>query len=230
MTPRHPQTLDELLAEQLEYYGARADEYHLLFAGALDEPAGPLGPEGPIGRRLAELARGRDVLELACGTGHWSEMLAEHAKSVTCLDASRDMLRVHAERVGAPNVRRIEADVFVWEPDRRYELAFLGFWLSHVPDERMGDFWSLVDRALVPGGTAAFVDSGPRADSDERALKGLPAPATLRRLSDGREYRIVKVFRDAAGLAELLRGEGWRAEIAEVGYFLFGTAVRDSDA
>jgi SAM-dependent methyltransferase len=227
MTAGTPQTLEELLAEQLEYYGQRADEYHLLFAGALEDPIGPLGRDGPIGRRLGELAAGRDVLELAAGTGHWSEMLAEHAASLTCVDASPEMLRVHAKRVGAANVRRVEADAFAWEPDRRYELAFFGFWLSHVPDERMADFWELVDRALVPDGTAAFVDTGPRERSHSRPLEGLPAPAELRRLQDGREFRIVKVRRDAAELAEVLGRHGWRAEVADFGpFFLFGTAVR----
>jgi len=227
MTPDGPTTLQELLAEQLEYYGERAEEYHLLFAGALEDPTGPLGRDGPIGRRLAELAAGREVLELASGTGHWSEMLAERAASLTCVDASADMLRVHADRVSAPNVGRIRADVFSWEPDRRYDLAFFGFWLSHVPDERLGDFWALVDRALVPGGTAAFVDTGPRERAHSQALEGLPAPAELRTLQDGREFRIVKVRRDPAELSELLARHGWRAEVADIGpFFLFGTAQR----
>ena len=221
------QTLDELLAEQLEYYGERADEYHLLFQGALEDPTGPLGRDGPIGRRLAELAAGLDVLELACGTGHWSEMLAEHAASLTCVDASGDMLRVHADRIAAPNVHRIEADVFSWEPDRRYELAFFGFWLSHVPDERMGDFWALVERALVSDGVAAFVDTGPREREHTRPLAGLPAPAELRTLQDGREFRIVKVRRHPVELAHLLGRHGWHAEVVEVKpFFLFGTAVQ----
>jgi SAM-dependent methyltransferase len=227
MAPESPQTLEELLAEQLDYYGERADEYHLLFQGALEDPTGPLSRDGPIGRRLAELAAGRDVLELAAGTGHWSEMLAEHAASLTCVDAAADMLRVHAERVSTPNVRRIQADVFSWEPDRRYELAFFGFWLSHVPDERMGDFLAAVDRALVPGGIAAFVDTGPHDREHTRRLEGLPAPAELRTLQDGREFRIVKVHRDTNELADLLTRHGWRAEVADIDpFFLFGTAAR----
>src|SRR6266511_3494592 len=29
--------------------------------------------------------------------------------------------------------RFIRADIFEWVPDRRYDVVFFGFWLSHVP-------------------------------------------------------------------------------------------------
>jgi hypothetical protein len=38
----------------------------------------------------------------------------------------------------------------------------LGFWLSHVPLERFGAFWSLVDECLAPGGRVFFVDDAHR--------------------------------------------------------------------
>jgi hypothetical protein len=28
-----------------------------------------------------------------------------------------------------------------WRPDRRYDVVFFGFWLSHVPLERFAAFW-----------------------------------------------------------------------------------------
>jgi hypothetical protein len=33
-------------------------------------------------------------------------------------------------------VRFICADLFAWSPERRYDVVFFGFWLSHVPLER----------------------------------------------------------------------------------------------
>jgi len=45
-------------------------------------------------------------------------------------------------------VRFIQADLFAWRPDRRYDVVFMGFWLSHVPAERFASFWSLVADCL----------------------------------------------------------------------------------
>jgi hypothetical protein len=43
-------------------------------------------------------------------------------------------------------VRFVQADLFAWKPDRRYDVAFFGFWLSHVPCDRhrQPDFGSLL--------------------------------------------------------------------------------------
>ena len=58
-------------------------------------------------------------------------------------------------------VRFVEADLFAWRPDRRYDAVFFGFWLSHVPLERFDGFWALVADCLAPGGRVCFVDDAP---------------------------------------------------------------------
>jgi hypothetical protein len=55
-------------------------------------------------------------------------------------------------------VRFIQADLFAWEPDRRYDVVFFGFWLSHVPPGRFEPFWSLVAGCLKPQGRVFFAD------------------------------------------------------------------------
>src|SRR5207244_11771731 len=86
-----------------------------------------------------DLARFRPVgrvLELACGTGLWTGRLAAHADHVTAVDAAPEALEIARMKVSAVNVDYVEADVFAWEPDRRYDVCFFSFWLSHVPGER----------------------------------------------------------------------------------------------
>ena len=72
-----------------------------------------------------------EVLELACGTGVWTAQLARYATELTALDASSEMLAVAKRRVGE-QVRFVHADVFDWAPERRYDVVFFGFWLSHL--------------------------------------------------------------------------------------------------
>lgn len=96
-------------------------------------------------------------------------------------------------------------------PKQRYDVVFFGFWLSHVPPERFDDFWSLVADCLKPDGRVFFVDDSYRAP-DELA-EGESSATIRRRLSDGREYRIVKVPLEPADLEQRLAKLGWSIEI-----------------
>ena len=96
------------------------------------------------------------------------------------------------------------------EPDRAVDAVFAGFWLSHVPRARLDDFLGVVRRWLRPGGTFAFIDSLPDPQS---SAADHPAPAddaSVRRLDDGREFTIVKVYYEPAELEAALRSSGFR--------------------
>jgi SAM-dependent methyltransferase len=150
--------LDRLLDEQAAYYRAAASEYEnsgLLTAGG-QEMTAALEAFRPAG----------DVLELACGHGVWTGRLLRHACSVTALDASAEMLSIAAARHADERVRFIQADIFAWRPDRRFDVVFFGFWLSHVPPELFDDFWSLVGDCLRPGGRVFFVDDAYRTEEE----------------------------------------------------------------
>ena len=92
----HPRDRD-LISEQIEYYRQRAPEY--------DETASPPNdPLGPYGLALEEALdsfgpEGR-VLEIACGTGIWTRLLARDATELTALDASAEMLERCRRKVG----------------------------------------------------------------------------------------------------------------------------------
>jgi SAM-dependent methyltransferase len=205
--------LERLLDEQVAYYSASASEYEerkLPFAGG-DELTTALDAFAPTGR----------VLEIACGTGVWTGLLLRHATELTALDASEEMLAIAAGRHGSERVRFIETDIFGWQPDRRYDVVFFGFWLSHVPSERFDSFWSLVADCLGPGGRVFFVDDGYRT-SDE-LIEGEASSTIRRRLNDGTAYRIVKVPHEPAELEERLARIGWRVSVsATSGPFYWG--------
>jgi trans-aconitate methyltransferase len=76
------------------------------------------------------------------------------------------MLAAAAARVGRQRVRFIQADLFTWRPDRRYDVVFIGFWLSHLPGERFESFWSLVADCLKPDGRVFFADDAYRTQDE----------------------------------------------------------------
>ena len=207
-----------LLAEQVAYYRAGAPEYLdavLPWSAAQDELLAAIDSFRPTG----------DVLELACGPGTWTPHLVRHAASVTALDASPEMLVLAEERVGSGRVRFVQADLFGWRPDRRYDTVFFGFWLSHVPLDHFAPFWSMVDRALQPGGEVFFVDDNLREPAE---LIGGEASATIqRRLRDGTTHRIVKVPHQPGDLQDRLDRIGWRITVSPTsGPFYWGAGQR----
>ncbi|MDQ6820433.1 MAG: class I SAM-dependent methyltransferase [Actinomycetota bacterium] len=213
--------LDELLAEQISYYRALAPKY--LDGGLTGAAVHGAGEE--LSTALEEFAPSGDVLELACGPGTWTPQLLRDASSVTALDAAPEVLVIARERVRDPRVRFIAADIFSWKPDRRYDVVFFGFWLSHVPPERFESFWSLVDDCLAPGGRVFFVDDGYR--TPEELAYGECSPVIRRTLEDGSKHRIVKTAHDAAALRALLDGLGWKIEVHETSaIFYWGSGVR----
>ena len=79
------------------------------------------------------------MLELAAGTGIWTRKLVELADRVVAVDANAETLALNTSEA-----ELVRADVFEWEPAERFDLVFFSFWLSHVPEERFDEFWSLV--------------------------------------------------------------------------------------
>jgi demethylmenaquinone methyltransferase/2-methoxy-6-polyprenyl-1,4-benzoquinol methylase len=123
-------------------------------------------------------------------------------------------------------IHSVEADLFAWEQDDRFDLVFTGFFLSHIPPGRWASFWGKVTGWLAPGGTLAFVDDswGPDRPSSSERVEGGPDHAHIRLLDDG-PYTIVKRFFRPGELEAAFGEVGLDAEVRSTGeHFLYGTA------
>lgn len=210
---------DPLLAEQVAYYRAVAPEYESLTV--------PGGGGNEVAEALDAFAPAGDVLELACGPGMWTELMLRHATSVTAVDAAPEMLARARARVGEheARVRWVQADLFSWRPDRRYDVVFFGFWLSHVPRDRFDAFWRFIDDCLAPGGRIFFVDDAFR--TPEELIEGEASSTVERRTGAGAAFRIVKVPYRAADLERRLAQLGWQVVVAQTsGTFYWGAGSR----
>lgn len=229
VTPR-PDASRALLAEQQAYYRERASEYdeYVERRGRYDE-----GPElngvwfaevDEVKAALASFRPAGDVLELAAGTGWWTAELLRYADRLTALDGSPEALSVNRARHGGdPRLEYVVADIFAWTPARAYDVVFFGFWLSHVPPPLFGDFWGRVRSWLRPGGRVFFVDSLRPSTAAGRASRS-ESEVSVRRLNDGREFRVVKVFHEPAALEARLRELDWSAEVrGTASHFVFGS-------
>lgn len=226
----------ETLAEQMAYYRARAVEYDEWFyrRGRYDrDPETNARWRAEVAEVIAALdalAPGGDVLELAPGTGIWTERLLHTARTITAVDASPEMLAINHAKVASDRVSYIQADLFSWRPERRYDAVCFGFWLSHVPVERLDAFLATVAAALEPGGKVFFVDSRPEptGTAADQRLPETGSQVMTRRLNDGREFQIVKNFHEPAALAVRFAAAGLTMTIRETPtYFIHGVGARD---
>ena len=228
-----------LITEQIAYYRERAPEYDEWFfrrgrynRGAdhtrcwfdeIEEVRAALTVAHPVGH----------VLELACGTGLWTERLVPQATRLTAVDSSPEVIALNRRRVASPHVAYQLADLFAWQPDARYDFVFFGFWLSHVPPSRFIPFWSTIARCLAPGGRVFFVDSRyhPASTARDHASGNAADTRSRRRLRDGREFEIVKIFYKPDDLAAQLASLGWRPMVrGTANFFVYGTAdLNDGD-
>ena len=205
--------------EQLAYYRAVAAEYenHAIDAPGQDELLAAIDSFRPAG----------DVLELACGPGVWTERLQRSAASVTAVDGAPEMLARARRRLrSSASVRFVEADLFSWNPARRYDAVFFGFWISHVPEARFEAFWNLVGAALEPDGRVFFFDDNHR--SDDELVEGIDSPIVRRQLNDGTPFRVTKVPYQPAELERRLRALDWDITVTgTAGPFYWGTGGRN---
>ena len=228
-----------ILEDQLEYYRARAAEYDQWFyrQGRYDRGAelNQLWHEEAalVRQALRAFNPAGSVLELACGTGIWTEQLALYADTILAVDAAAEMLEINRQKNAGKNIDYAQANLFEWEPPRKFDAIFFGFWLSHVPVEKFGSFWRTVGSALVDGGRVFFLDSLPSPDSRARNHEIADAAATrqVRYLNDGRKFEIIKRYYVPQDLTAQLEELGFDARIETTGeFFLYGVVTKQSPA
>lgn len=213
----------KLLDEQLAYYQARAREYDesVLQSGRF---AGPGIPQADaewqhIVTALHALDPVERALELACGSGLWTQELLNISNSILALDGAPEMLEANRAKLNNAKVSYQQTDLFNWQPAETYDLVFAAFWLSHVPPALLPGHLEQAAKAVKPGGRVFVVDepaggaqlSGPVEAEDQQT----------RSLHDGSQFRIVKVYHDPQGLADQLRRYGFTSEIWVGDYYFY---------
>ena len=202
------------------YYARRAAEYERVYAGPRwQDDLAVLRP------RVADFAAGRRVLEVACGTGFWTERAAERARGVHATDLNDDTLALARTKSYAAPVTFERRDAYApagREGAGRFDAGLAGLWLSHVDLARIDEFLRAFHSHLAPGAVVLMFD--------ERATEERPNPPAsrvdaagnryeMRRLLDGERFEIVKNLFDRARLEALVRPHAAALHCRELRYF-----------
>ena len=138
-----------------------------------------------------------DILEVAAGTGFWTQFIAETVSSVLATDIAQEPLNELSRRELPETVQTKIADAFELPSlNREFDGAFIGLWLSHVPIEKVGVFLRSLHSVLRPGAKVILIDNTnaqcqrlPIARTDE-----IGNTYQNRELDDGSVHEVLKNF------------------------------------
>ena len=99
------------------------------------------------------------AIELACGTGFWTQFLARTTRGMVALDAFPDDLAIAESRVPVDKVKFMTGDAFKLSPDLgRFNAGFAAHWMSSVPRVRRMAFFQALSTVMVPGAEVVLLD------------------------------------------------------------------------
>jgi ubiquinone/menaquinone biosynthesis C-methylase UbiE len=188
--------------ELVDYYRRRAAEYEAIYAKP--ERQADLAI---LRQAIPAMLRGARVLEIACGTGYWTQLVTELAKEVVATDLAEEPMRIAQSKSYKKQPTFSLADAYALpESLGRFDAALAVFWWSHVPRERIGEFLASLHGRLDPGARVVLMDN--------RFVEGSSTPISeidargntyqLRRLGDGSQVRVLKNFPDETELSSHL--------------------------
>jgi demethylmenaquinone methyltransferase/2-methoxy-6-polyprenyl-1,4-benzoquinol methylase len=196
------------------YYEARAP-WH-------DEYMGYESREGmeellkPIIDTLAATIIGKRVIEIACGTGNWTQILAKRADSVVAIDVSPTALEIAQQKlVTYSNVSLTQCDAYdLRNIDGCFDVSFAADWWSHIPMGVLPQFVESVISKIGPGSKAVFVDMSFRDDFKQEpcSFDSDNNRITRRKLPDGSEFEVIKNFPDKVEIQRILSAYAKRVD------------------
>ncbi len=172
---------------------------------------------------VADVLRGHTVLELACGTGYWTRIIAEVADKVVATDINQEMITLASLRkLPADKVTLRQADAWNLPADLGdFTAVFIGFWWSHVKREEQEKFLAalkarvgkdimvvLLDDAYVEGSSETVA----RTDKEGNTYK-------ISTAHDGERYEIVKTYPSDSALRKKLASSVREIKIVRLEYY-----------
>ena len=200
------------------YYTRRANEYEDIYKR----------PERQNNLRslesiLRSLFRDRHVLEIACGTGYWTQYIANSASTIVATDISKEVLNLaKSKNYQSCSVTFQQTDAYSMEKvGDNFNAGFCGFWWSHIPLTRRTQFLEIFHSKLNPGALVVMIDnnyvegsSTPVSRKDEEGNT-----YQVRKLKDGTRYEVLKNFPEESNLHNFFEKVGENIQINNLTYY-----------
>jgi SAM-dependent methyltransferase len=202
------------------YYDERANVYDDLYLRR--DPDWRKDLEA-LADEIAKALSGRSVLEVACGTGFWTEIAAKTATRVLAVDSSEKMLELARKRKKRnANVEYVQGDAYSLEEiSGKFDAGLANFWFSHVPKSRITEFLLNFHNRLERPAIVFMADNRymPGIGGQLITKLGIEDTFKLREGSDGSKHEVLKNYYDRVTLEQLFSSKASNLKIHEMQYF-----------
>ncbi|MFZ9801764.1 MAG: class I SAM-dependent methyltransferase [Burkholderiaceae bacterium] len=182
----------------LDYYNKRLQEYETVYT----KPERQADLNALLARLQTDVSR-REVLELACGTGWWTERLAAHAASWIATDADTGALDIVQRKAIQGLSTTTTLNAYQPSVSAPVDCVFAAHWYSHLRLDERSIFFRSVHDCLKPGGRLIMLDnnfvSGSSTEISRTDIEG--NTYQTRKLKDGSLHEVLKNFPDHQQLA-----------------------------
>jgi len=176
----------------VSYYKDRAREYEKIYSKP--ERQDDIQKAKTV---IQEIFNRKSVLEIACGTGYWTESIAKTAASIYATDINESVIDIAKQKgISNDHVTFGLADMNNFNSDSKFESLFGGFIWSHILLQDLDKFLSTVNSLVSPGGTVVFMDNNfvegsnhPIAETDKDGNT-----FQVRKLENGTTHFVLKNF------------------------------------
>ena len=199
------------------YYKARVAEHEKIY----------LKPERQVDlAKASELLQGiftgQDILEIACGTGYWTERIAQTAQSIMATDINDAALAIAMQKEYQKNNTQFAvADIYNFSGVPKYGALFAGFILSHIEHQQTSKFIKTINSFVKPGGIVVLMDNIFVEDSSLPVTEtdGYGNTYQMRTLENGSLHRVLKNFQDERFLLDIIKGCAGNVEYFDLKYY-----------
>jgi demethylmenaquinone methyltransferase/2-methoxy-6-polyprenyl-1,4-benzoquinol methylase len=207
------------LKSELEiYYSRRASQYEKIYK----KPERQADLES-LKRLAKDFLQNKSVLEIACGTGYWTEIISSTTHSIVAIDSSKEVLDIaRFKSYNKKNVKFINDDALSLSKIKiEFDSAFCGFWLSHLKKKNLEPFIVNLQKKLKEDSVVVMIDNNyvegsstvvNRTDKEGNTYQ-------LRKLEDGSEYELLKNFYSEVELKNIFRNYSVNFEIFNFKYY-----------
>lgn len=197
------------------YYQQRAKEYERIYAKPERQEDIRMAAE-----HLKMLVIGQRVLEIACGTGFWTQFISTAARSILATDINAPVIDIARSKGFPDTVEFRVADMFSKHAGT-YDVIFGGFVFSHILKQDRKDFFFRLKNLYEPGTLLILMDNNYVAGSNHPITGTDEAGNTFqtRCLDDGSVHKVLKNFPGEAELRNYLIGIAESVQVKELNYF-----------
>jgi cyclopropane fatty-acyl-phospholipid synthase-like methyltransferase len=163
--------------------------------------------EKAIASTIEELLVDKQVLELGCGGGGWTEAIAKVARSVLAIDNSPDSLAIALQKeLLSDKVKFRYGDWNIWEDcPETFDAALVSFWFSRLSKQDTAQFLRKLHSYLKPGAIVFIVDNIYLPESSDRLFKqpGNKDTFKIQQLNRDIKHQTIRNYYDADKLRKI---------------------------